>query len=170
MAELLAEYPGAQRALFREYHIGGCASCGFQPDETLAEVCQRNDDLPVNEVIAKILEAQEADRELQATPAEVSERLRQGEPLRLIDVRSREEWEAVHIPNSTFLSQELMQEMITSWPKERQLVFVCHHGVRSLDAAAYFRGHGFTNARSLSGGIDQWSVEVDQKLPRYDIE
>ncbi len=170
MSELLAEYPGAQRALFRAYHIGGCASCGFQPNETLAEVCQRNDNLPVNEVIATILDAQEADRQLQVAPAAVADRLSRGEPLRLIDVRSREEWDAVHIPDSTFLSQELMQEMITSWPKDQELVFVCHHGVRSLDAAAYFRGHGFTNARSLSGGIDQWSVEVDQKLPRYDIE
>ena len=40
MAELLEAYPGAQRALFRNYHIGGCSSCGFRPDETLAERLQ----------------------------------------------------------------------------------------------------------------------------------
>ena len=28
--------PGAQRALFRRYHIGGCSGCGFVPDEMLA--------------------------------------------------------------------------------------------------------------------------------------
>ena len=41
MSEVLKEFPGAQRALFRRYHIGGCSSCGFQPTETLAQVCER---------------------------------------------------------------------------------------------------------------------------------
>ena len=51
MGELVSHFPGAQRALFRAYHIGGCSSCGFKPDETLSEVCARNDNLPVGEVI-----------------------------------------------------------------------------------------------------------------------
>ena len=37
----------------------------------------------------------------------------------------------------------------------------------ALDAAAYFLGHGFENVRCLRGGIDEWSQEVDTKLPRY---
>ena len=41
MADVLAAWPGAQRALFRRYHIGGCSSCAFRPDETLAQVCER---------------------------------------------------------------------------------------------------------------------------------
>src|SRR5439155_2812215 len=51
MGEVLALYPGAQRALFRRYHIGGCASCGFQPTETLEQVCQRNGIANVGEVL-----------------------------------------------------------------------------------------------------------------------
>ena len=38
MEQVLMEYPGARRALFRKYHIGGCSSCGFQMNETLAGV------------------------------------------------------------------------------------------------------------------------------------
>ena len=38
MRDLLAVYPGAQRALFRKYHVGGCSSCGFAPTETLAQI------------------------------------------------------------------------------------------------------------------------------------
>ena len=49
MAALLEAYPGAQRALFRNYHIGGCSSCGFRPDETLADVCDRNGGLDPEE-------------------------------------------------------------------------------------------------------------------------
>src|SRR5437016_3992269 len=42
MGEVLEAYPGAQRALFRKYHIGGCSSCAFSPAETLEQVCGRN--------------------------------------------------------------------------------------------------------------------------------
>ena len=170
MAELLQEYPGAQRALFRAYHIGGCASCGFSPNETLASVCERNDNLPMDEVVATILAAHDADQQVQISPEEVAERLRAGDQVPLIDVRSREEWNAVHIDGATFFTQELMQEIMSEWPKDREIIFVCHHGVRSLDAASYFAGHGFQHVRSMTGGIDAWSVAVDSDLPRYHLE
>jgi rhodanese-related sulfurtransferase len=170
MSELLQEFPGAQRALFRAYHIGGCSSCGFSPEETLAQVCQRNNGLPVDQVVETILSAHEAERKMQIEPEELSQRLKEKSPIAVVDVRSREEWDAVRLEKSQFLTQELMQEMLTSWPKEHEIVFVCHHGVRSLDAAAFFAGHGFTDAKSLAGGIDAWSVRVDPSLPRYHLE
>ena len=170
MAELLQEYPGAQRALFRAYHIGGCASCGFSPNETLASVCERNENLPMDEVVATVLAAHDADQQVQISPEQVAERLRSGEQVPLIDVRSREEWDAVHINGATFFTQELMQEIMSEWPKDREIIFVCHHGVRSLDAASYFAGHGFQHVRSMTGGIDAWSVAVDPDLPRYHLE
>jgi rhodanese-related sulfurtransferase len=169
MAELIQAYPGAQRALFRAYHIGGCANCGFSPSETLAEVCARNGSLPVDDVTATILAAHEADGRMQIFPVELADRMKKGERLPLIDVRSREEWDAVHLEGATFFTQELMQEILSTWPKDREFVFVCHHGIRSLDAAAFFVGHGFEGVRSLAGGIDAWSVEVDQALPRYHL-
>ena len=170
MGELIRACPGAQRALFRAYHIGGCASCGFGPSETLAEVCARNANLPVDDVIATILAAHEADGRMQISPIELAARMKQGERLPLIDVRSREEWDAVHLEGATFFTQELMQEILSTWPKGREFVFICHHGIRSLDAAAFFVGHGFERVRSLAGGIDAWSAEVDQALPRYQLE
>ena len=170
MEELLQDYPGAQRALFRAYHIGGCASCGFSPSETLTAVCARNSDLSVEEVIDTILAGHEADQKLQVSPKEVAERLRAGAQVALIDVRSREEWDAVHIEGSTFFTQELMQEIISESAKDREFVFICHHGIRSLDAASFFAGHGFEHVRSMTGGIDAWSIEVDPDLPRYDLE
>jgi rhodanese-related sulfurtransferase len=170
MGELLQAYPGAQRALFRAYHIGGCASCGFGPGESLAEVCARNGGLPVDDVIATISAAHEEDGKMQISPMELADRLKQGERLPLIDVRSREEWDAVHLEGAAFFTQELMQEILSTWPKDTEFVFVCHIGIRSLDAAAFFVGHGFERVRSLTGGIDAWSVEVDPELPRYRLE
>jgi rhodanese-related sulfurtransferase len=44
-----------------------------------------------------------------------------------------------------------------------------HLGIKSMDAAAYFLGHGFTNVRALQGGIDAWS-EVDPRIRKYRLE
>lgn len=169
MRELLEIYPGAQRALFKKYHIGGCASCGFQPQETLAELCARNQNLPVPEVIAYLETSQAEDQRLQLSPAELAEALREG-AVRLIDVRTREEFEAARIEGATLFTQELMQEILSRGDREGLLVFVDHQGRRSMDAAAYFVGHGFTRARSLRGGVDAWSQEIDPSIPRYHLE
>jgi rhodanese-related sulfurtransferase len=170
MRELLEQFPGAQRALFRKYHIGGCSSCGFSPDETLAQVCARNENLDVEEVTEHILESDAADRAMQIEPRELSERQARGEEIQLLDVRTREEYDAVKINTAHFFTQELMQEILTHWSREDILVVYDHQGARRLDAAAYFQGQGFENVKSLRGGIDAWSVEVDAKLPRYHLE
>jgi rhodanese-related sulfurtransferase len=63
-----------------------------------------------------------------------------------------------------------MQEILGNGSRANLFVIYDHTGARSMDAAAYFQGHGFTNAKSLRGGIDAWSAEVDPKLPRYHVE
>jgi rhodanese-related sulfurtransferase len=170
MRDLLALFPGAQRALFRRYHIGGCASCGFRPEETLAEVCARNEQLSVEEVATHIVASHEEDQRLQISPEELATALRDDPTARLIDVRTREEFDAVHIDGAVLLSQELMQEIIAQWDRRALLALIDHRGTRSMDAAAYFAGHGFEKARSVRGGIDAWSIEVDPDLPRYELE
>ena len=170
MRELLEQFPGAQRALFRKYHIGGCSSCGFSPDETLAQVCARNDNVNVDEAIQHIIESEAADRAMQIEPRELADRLERGEEVRIIDVRTREEFDAVKLPNAQLFTQELMQEILGNGSRANLFVVYDHTGARSMDAAAYFQGHGFENVKSLRGGIDAWSAEVDPKLPRYHVE
>ena len=170
MGKLLEEFPGAQRALFRRYHIGGCSSCGFGPDETLAGVCARNENLDVEEVTEHILTSDATDRALQIEPGELSERLAAGETIHLLDIRTREEFDAVKLPGAQLFTQEFMQEILANWSRTDLLAIYDHQGARSMDAAAYFQGHGFENIKSLRGGIDAWSAEVDPKLPRYHLE
>ncbi len=169
MDELLARFPGARRALFRNYHIGGCASCGFQPEETLAGVCARNGGLDPAEVVGKILEAHEQDEKVFIGSTDAAELAEKNEA-RFVDIRTREEFDAVHIPGSQLMGQDFLQEIMGKWDKSARIVVVDHLGTRSLDAAAYFTGHGFTNVRALRGGIDAWSCEVDPSLPRYTTE
>jgi rhodanese-related sulfurtransferase len=168
MGELLRSYPSARRALFKAYHIGGCASCGYKPEETLAQVCARNGNLPVEEVTEKIVESEEADRALTIAPAEAAELVRAGKA-RLVDLRTREEFDAVHIEGATFFTQEIMREL-PGWDREVLVVLYDHQGARSLDAAAYFAGHEVKNVRAMRGGIDAWSCEVDAGVPRYELE
>ena len=169
MRELLELCPGAQRALFRHYHIGGCASCGFQPEETIEGVCARNENIDPAEVIARILDAHAQDEKVFITPVEASAAA-QNLGARFLDIRTREEFDAVHIPGSQLMGQDFLQEVMGRWPKDTMIVIVDHTGSRGLDAAAYFSGHGFANARALRGGIDAWSCEVDPSLPRYTTE
>ena len=170
MKELLEQFPGAQRALFRRYHIGGCSSCGFGPDETLAGVCARNDNLAVEEVIEHILTSDAADRAMQIEPRDLAGRLTDASPLHLLDIRTREEFDAVKLPGAQLFTQELMQEILGNWSRSELLIIYDHKGTRSLDAAAYFQGHGFENVKTLRGGIDAWSVDVNSTLPRYHLE
>ena len=167
--ELLKLYPGVQRALFRLYHIGGCASCGIHAQESLAQLCARNGGLNPSEVVGKLICAQAEDERMSIVPAELSEALSRL-PVRLLDIRTREEFEAVHVAHSILFTQELMNEIMNQWPREDLLVILDHRGARSLDAAAYFAGHGFVNVKSLKGGIDAWSEQVDPSLPRYTVE
>lgn len=168
MEELTGIFPGARRTLFRLHHIGGCSSCGFSPSESLAQICARNGGLDPVVVLDEIREGHEADEKLLVDPKALASML-DDSSLRLLDIRTREEFEAVCIPPSRLMSQELMQEAM-NWPKETLIVLVDHTGSRVLDAAAYFAGHGFTNVKGLKGGIDAYSEQADPSLPRYTTE
>jgi rhodanese-related sulfurtransferase len=167
MSAVLEAFPGAQRALFRRYHIGGCSSCGFQPEETLTQVCERNGRLDVAEVLAHIRSSHDQDEKILIDPKQLAEWRKEDPSVRLIDVRSREEFEAVHIQDSVLLSQETMRQIMSEGSNSRPLVVVDHQGRQALDAAAYFMGHGLQNVRCLRGGIDAWAKEVETSMRRY---
>ena len=169
MREVLEIYPGAQRALFRRYHVGGCSNCAFQPEETIQQVCERNGGLKVEEVLEHIQTSHEQDAKILLEPKELADWRRRDPSLRLVDVRSREEYEAVHIEGAQLLSQPVMREILGEGTNSRPLVLVDHQGKQALDAAAYFLGHGLQNVRCLRGGIDAWAQEVDTTMRRYRI-
>ena len=170
MAEILALFPGAKRALFARYHIGGCQSCSYSDDETLSEVCERNENLPVSEVIEHIYSANEADQKILMEPIDLKTAIESNEPIRLIDLRTREEFDSVKLPDAEIFSNQLLQQIFGTEDKERLIVLYDHRGDRCLDAAAYLLGHGFKNTKALRGGIDAYAEEADSKLPRYRVE
>jgi len=166
MERILEIAPAAQRALFQRYHVGGCSSCGFQPTDTLAQVCKDHNILDVNEVVRTIHQANEIDQRVEVQPSEVKAWLDAGEDFSFIDVRTPEELAIASIEAAEPLDFNDQGKYMTL-PKDRKIVFSCRSGMRSLDVASYFIGHGFTNVYSMAGGILAWSDQVDPSIPKY---
>src|SRR6478735_6707618 len=165
MALILETLPGARRAIFARYHLGGCQSCAFSNEETLAELCTRSE-IPVDEVLEHLLASHVHDSAMWMESVVAKDQL---PALRLIDLRTREEHEAVAIPGSEFFTQELQQQLFAGDPATRILLYD-HSGTNVLDQVAWFRGHGLKETFGLLGGIDAWSREIDPTLPRYRVE
>lgn len=107
------------------------------------------------------------ERPKEYTVQEVAELLRAPEPPRLLDVREQAEWDIVHLEGGQLLTEALLDEIVNEWPPDTPIVCYCHHGIRSLNAAAYLQQQGFRNVSSMRGGIDAWSQAIDPSLPRY---
>jgi rhodanese-related sulfurtransferase len=105
--------------------------------------------------------------DLEITPLEVKQRLDRGEKLLVVDVR--EPWEYAHcrIENALHIPMGAIPANLQKLDIEDDVVCYCHHGVRSLDVANWLRGQGVTTAKSMAGGIERWSAEIDPDVPRY---
>ena len=101
------------------------------------------------------------------SPLQVSQRLASDTPPVLLDVRENEELEIVRIPGALHLPLSRFAAGLPSLDPHAEYVVVCHHGVRSGQAAAFMSERGFTRVANLLGGIDAWACEVDPTMPRY---
>lgn len=168
MGEIMETLPGAKRALFAKYHLGGCSSCAFSDNESLAELAKRSD-LAAEEMLEHLLASHAHDEQMVISPTEAKRRMDDGETIRFLDIRTREEHEAVAIPGSDFFTQESQQAFFALDPATFILIYD-HQGKGMLDQVAWFRGHKMNNTFGLKGGIDAWSREVDPSIQRYRLE
>jgi rhodanese-related sulfurtransferase len=104
---------------------------------------------------------------LEITPREVKELLARAENVLFVDVREQWEYDTTHIDGSTLIPLGAIPGNLARLEREEQVVCFCHHGMRSLDAAVWLRSQGVEGARSMTGGIDRWSTEVDPGVARY---
>lgn len=101
------------------------------------------------------------------SPAELKERMERADPFQLIDVREEEEYEIARIEGARLLPLSRFPEWAGTLDPEAEIVFMCHHGIRSAQVCSYLAREGFTRLYNLAGGIDAWSWEVDRGVPRY---
>lgn len=102
------------------------------------------------------------------TPAELKRKLDAGEAIRLIDVREAQEWAHCRIEGAEWKPLSQARAWIGEIdPAGGPYVFYCHHGMRSGQVCMYLAQQGAQQAYNLTGGIDRWSLDVDNNVSRY---
>jgi rhodanese-related sulfurtransferase len=107
---------------------------------------------------------------LEITPQDLQARLNRSDSVAIIDVREPEEFKVAALPGSELIPMQTVPNRLgelEALSDEKPLAILCHHGVRSLNVAAWLRQHGIENCFSVIGGIDRWSREIDPTIPRY---
>ncbi len=111
--------------------------------------------------------------EWEVTPREARDGLRAaGQPPLLLDCRRPEEFQVARIEGAVLIPLSELEKRADELEDDdgartRPIVVHCHHGQRSLRAASMLRAMGFADVRSMAGGIDLWSIDVDPRVPRY---
>ena len=87
----------------------------------------------------------------------------------LLDCRGQDEWDFCRIDGAMLIPMSELQLRVSELDPHRdaEIIVYCHHGVRSLRVALWLQQQGFTHAASMAGGIEEWSLKVDQGMPRY---
>ena len=105
--------------------------------------------------------------DMQISAKEVNERVGRGDKLLLVDVREQWEYDLSKIPGAKLIPLGTLPANLNTLLDADEVICYCHHGMRSLDAAVWLRQQGVESAKSMAGGIERWSVEVDPQVPRY---
>jgi rhodanese-related sulfurtransferase len=104
---------------------------------------------------------------IEITPRETKDLLSRSNKVLFVDVREPWEYDTAHLEGSVLIPLGEIPGNLQRIERAEQIVVFCHHGMRSLDAAAWLRSQGVEGARSMAGGIDRWSAEIDPAIPRY---
>ena len=99
---------------------------------------------------------------------EVNEMIKENPILKIVDVREQWEYDKGHIKNSTHIPMGQIPGSIELFIDTNEYVIVCHHGIRSRTVALYLEQKGVkANLYNLSGGMEQWSDDVDPNIAKY---
>jgi len=105
--------------------------------------------------------------DMQISVKEVSERIARGDKLFLVDVREQWEYDLCRIAGAKLIPLGTLSANLNTLLDADEVICYCHHGIRSLDAAVWLRQQGVESAKSMAGGIERWSTEIDPQVPRY---
>ena len=104
-------------------------------------------------------------KQLSATA--LNNKIQQKETLFLLDVREPHEFQFAHIAGSVLIPLNQIPNRLSDLDPQQEIIVICHHGMRSLQAANYLVQSGYKNIANLTGGIDVWSCNCDNSVRRY---
>ena len=105
--------------------------------------------------------------DMEVTVTELAKEIEANPDIVLVDVREAHELRIAMIDGSVHIPLQTIPQRLSDLDPEKEIVTICHTGVRSFHAMSFLRKNGFSKVRSLRGGIDAWSVQVDPSVPRY---
>lgn len=105
--------------------------------------------------------------DIQIAPQELKQKMDQSANIVLVDCREPWETQMGVIAGAKLVPLNTIPNHMELFAETEEIVVYCHHGMRSLNAANWLRSQGIDGARSLTGGIERWSTEIDPKVPRY---
>lgn len=104
----------------------------------------------------------------QLTPRDLKTWLEQpGEKPLILDVREAWERRLCALPEAVHIPMNQIPDRLTELEAERDVVILCHHGMRSQQVALYLERLGFSRLHNLRGGIDAWAKDVDPGMAKY---
>ena len=77
----------------------------------------------------------------------------------VLDVRTPQEWNEVHIPGTTLIPLDELPNRLTEVPRDQKVVVVCRSGNRSATARDILLKEGFPQVTSMAGGVRQWASQ-----------
>jgi adenylyltransferase/sulfurtransferase len=151
----------ALRFAFRELRLvkdPDCPVCGVRPSITA----------PIDYEAFCGTTGHDAAEGVELSPRDL-DALRRGRPgsVQVLDVREPWEWEIARIEGASLLPLGELAGRLAEVDPRAEIVTVCHHGLRSLQARDLLRAAGFARVRSLAGGIDQWANDMEPGMARY---
>ena len=103
----------------------------------------------------------------QLSATELKNRIQQEDKLFLLDVREPNEFQYARITNSVLIPLNQIPKRLGELDPQQEIVVICHHGMRSQQAANYLVQSGYKYIANLTGGIDAWSCACDSSVRRY---
>lgn len=102
------------------------------------------------------------------TPDECKAYLDQADPSPLLlDVREPWEYQIVHLEDSQLVPMREIPAIMETLDPHKEIIVICHHGIRSRHVALFLEHQGFSNVVNLRGGLDAWARHTDTSLPTY---
>lgn len=74
----------------------------------------------------------------------------------VLDVRTQDEWDDFHAPNTTLIPLDQLPDRLNEVPKDQAIVVVCRSGNRSADGRDILKDAGYSQVTSVDGGLTAW--------------
>ena len=102
------------------------------------------------------------------TPAQLQQYLAEASvPPLLLDVREPWEFDVCRLEQAQLVPMRQIPEACNELGHDREIVIICHHGIRSRQVAIYMEQQGFSDVINLSGGMAGWAQDIDPGMATY---